>query len=441
MMREQDFPKVQISLVQSLTETVASSSAECLEYTVAQLARAIQASLEKTFGLIRLRGEVSSFKKHTSGHAYFALKDQDAVIDAVCWRGTLSRASFALADGMEIIAVGRITSYPQRSRYQMVIESFELTGEGTLLKILEDLKKRLKDEGLFDLARKKPLPFLPRRVGIITSPTGAVIQDMLHRLRERVPCHVMIWPVAVQGQGSVDTIVAALEGFHTFPPEQRPDVIIVARGGGSLEDLWGFNDERMVRAVAASVIPIISAVGHETDTTLVDYAADHRAPTPTAAAEVVLPLKRALLDSLRETAYRMHRDIQRLIERHDLKIQRFQGILKAHRHMTQLPRQRLDDLWEQCVLAMQRYLQAQVQGVAQKRALLESYAYHRVLERGFCFVENAQGHPITSAHTVQDRTSGVVHFHDGQVPALLKPSVAGRAQKRSQEPQTQLWSI
>jgi exodeoxyribonuclease VII large subunit len=395
------------------------------EWTVSGLAAAIQASLEGQFGTVRVRGEVSGFKKHSSGHAWFALKDQDAVIDAVCWRGTLARSAVALADGMDIVASGRVTSWPQRSRYQIVVESFELTGEGSLLRLLEETKHRLRQEGLFDPARKKPLPFMPRSVGVITSPTGAVIQDIMHRLRERVPCHVTLWPAAVQGQGSVEQIVEALQGFSALPEEKRPQVVILARGGGSLEDLWGFNDERMVRAVAASRIPVISAVGHETDTTLVDYAADHRAPTPTAAAEMILPLKSVMLQKLGETHQRLNRRLDQMIEVRSLRVQRFQALLNTRRTMLDLPRQRLDDAWERASAAIRRLFEMRGQRLEQTAALLENCAWHRILQRGFTWAETAAGVPLTSAASVPEETPGRLHFHDGAVDVLFRPRTSG----------------
>src|SRR5882724_13585417 len=262
------------------------------EYSVSEISRAVKATLEGNFQRIRVRGEVSKPNYHGSGHLYFSLKDEDAVIDAVCWRGTVGRLRLKIEHGMEVIATGRVSSYPGSSKYQIVIDSVELAGEGALLKMLEDRRKRLAAEGLFDADRKKPLPYLPEVIGVITSPTGAVIRDILHRLADRFPCRVILWPVAVQGDNAAAQVVTAIRGFNALPEGgrvPRPDLLIVARGGGSLEDLMPFNDEEVVRAAAASAIPLISAVGHETDTTLIDFAADRRAPTPTAAAEMAVP--------------------------------------------------------------------------------------------------------------------------------------------------------
>ncbi|HEY5597611.1 MAG TPA: exodeoxyribonuclease VII large subunit, partial [Kiloniellales bacterium] len=253
-------------------------------FSVSEISQAIKRTLEGSFEWVRVRGEISGFKRAASGHMYFSLKDENAVIDAVCWRGSAGRLGLAPEDGMEVIAGGRITSYPGRSKYQIIVERLELAGEGALLKLLETRKRALAAEGLFDAARKRPLPYLPEVIGVVTSPTGAVIRDILHRLADRFPRHVLVWPVLVQGEGAAEQVAAAIRGFNALPaggPVPRPDLLIVARGGGSLEDLWAFNEEIVVRAAAESAIPLISAVGHETDTTLIDFAADRRAPTPT----------------------------------------------------------------------------------------------------------------------------------------------------------------
>jgi exodeoxyribonuclease VII large subunit len=278
------------------------------EFTVSELSRALKRTVEDAYGRVRVRGEISGLKRAASGHLYLSLKDSEAVMDAVCWRGAVGRLGLKPEDGMEVICVGRLTTYMERSRYQLVIESIELSGEGALLKLLEDRRKKLAAEGLFDAERKKPLPYLPEVIGVVTSPTGAVIRDILHRLADRFPRHVLIWPVLVQGEGAAAQVAAAIEGFNRLEPGgivPRPDVLIVARGGGSLEDLWAFNEEIVVRAAAASAIPLISAVGHETDTTLIDFAADRRAPTPTAAAEMAVPVRAELLADLKEIERRL----------------------------------------------------------------------------------------------------------------------------------------
>src|ERR1700678_2208981 len=269
------------------------------EWTVSELSAALKRTVEDTYGHVRVRGEISGYRgPHSSGHAYFALKDEGAGIDAVIWRGVFGRMRIKPEEGLEVIATGRVTTYPGRSTYQIVIESLEPAGLGALMALLEQRKQKLAAEGLFDEARKQLLPYLPDVIGGITSPTGAVIRDILHRLADRFPRHVLVWPVRVQGDGSAGDVAAAIAGFNALPergPIRRPDLLIVARGGGSLEDLWSFNEEIVVRAAAESLIPLISAGGHETDVTLIDFAADRRAPTPTAAAEIAVPVKTALI--------------------------------------------------------------------------------------------------------------------------------------------------
>ena len=276
-------------------------------YSVAELSNALKRSVEDNFGWVRVRGEVSGFKRAASGHLYFALKDDKAVLDAVCWRGVAGKLGMTPEDGLEVIASGKLTTYPARSRYQLVVQSLEVAGEGALLKLLEDRKKKLATEGLFDEAQRQPLPYLPEIIGVVTSPTGSVIRDILHRIADRFPRRVLVWPVLVQGEKAADQVARAIEGFNALTPGgevPRPDVIIVARGGGSIEDLWSFNEEIVVRAIAGSTIPTISAVGHETDTTLADFAADVRAPTPTAAAERAVPVKADLAAMLADLGHR-----------------------------------------------------------------------------------------------------------------------------------------
>ena len=275
-----------------------ASVSNLAEYTVTELAFALKRTVEDAYGLLRVRGELSGFKRATSGHLYFTLKDEKACIDAVAWRGSVPKLAFEPADGLEVICTGRLTTYPGRSKYQLVVERIEPAGMGALMALLEERRKALAAEGLFDADRKQPLPYLPEVVGVVTSPTGAVIRDILHRLADRFPRRVIVWPVLVQGEGAASQIAAAIRGFDALPadgPAPRPDVVIVARGGGSIEDLWAFNEEAVVRAAAECTIPLISAVGHETDTTLIDHVADRRAPTPTAAAEMAVPVRRDLV--------------------------------------------------------------------------------------------------------------------------------------------------
>ena len=318
------------------------------EFTVSELSNAVKRALEDGFGHVRLRGEVSGYRgPHASGHCYFSLKDDKAKIDAVVWRGAWSKLRFKPEEGMEVIATGKISSFPGSSKYQIVIESLEPAGLGALMAQLEERKRRFAAEGLFADERKKPLPFLPKIVGIVTSPTGAVIRDMLHGFRERFPTRVVVWPVRVQGEGSAAEVTAAIRGFNAIAPGgaiPRPDVLIVARGGGSLEDLWGFNDEAVVRAVAASTIPVISAVGHETDWTLIDLVADARAPTPTKAAEWAVPKHSDLLAETGKLTLRLQVSVRRVLEalRRDLK-SAARGLPRAE-DLAALPRQRLDTI-------------------------------------------------------------------------------------------------
>ena len=283
-------------------------------YSVSELAGALKRTLETTYDHVRLRGEISKVTRHASGHVYLTIKDDKAAIDGVIWKGNVSRLQAQPEHGLEVIVTGKITTFPASSKYQIVIEAMEVAGIGALLAQLDRLKKKLHGEGLFDPARKKPLPYAPRTIGVITSPTGAVIRDILHRIRDRWPCRVIVWPVVVQGDTAPPQVIQALRGFHTDPSIPRPDVIIVARGGGSVEDLWAFNSEDLARAVAASTIPIISAVGHETDTTLIDYVSDRRAPTPTGAAEMATPVLGELRAFTADLERRRQGTMARLLE-------------------------------------------------------------------------------------------------------------------------------
>ena len=317
-----------------------------VELTVSELSAALRRTVEDAYGYVRVRGEVSGFRgAHSSGHAYFALKDEGARIEAVIWKSVFGRMRIKPEEGLEVIATGRLTTYPGRSTYQIVIESLEPSGIGALMALLEERKRKLSAEGLFDDARKQLLPFLPSVIGVVTSPTGAVIRDILHRLTERFPRRVMVWPVRVQGDGSAEQVAAAIHGFNALPvagPIPRPDLLIVARGGGSLEDLWSFNDELVVRAAAASVIPLISAVGHETDITLIDFAADRRAPTPTAAAEMAVPVRCELVADIDALGRRSRIGWSRSLEGRRTELRACIRAWPAADVLLGVPRQRVD---------------------------------------------------------------------------------------------------
>ncbi len=324
------------------------------EFTVTDLARALKRTVEDAYGYVRVRGEISQPKRHSSGHLYLRLKDEGAVLESVCWRPVAGKLGFVPEDGMDVVVTGRLTTYPSRSQYQLVIESMALAGAGALLKMLEERKKRLAAEGLFDPARKRPLPWLPEVIGVVTSPTGAVIRDILHRLADRFPRHVLLWPVAVQGEQAAAQVAAAIVGFNAIMPGgpvPRPDLIIVARGGGSLEDLMAFNEEVVVRAAAASKIPLISAVGHETDTTLIDYASDLRAPTPTAAAELAVPVRADLVIRLLELERRTLRAGERYLSERRTRVEGLGRGLPDPRLIIEERAQRLDDRGERLSLA------------------------------------------------------------------------------------------
>lgn len=316
------------------------------EFTVSEIANAVKRTVEDEFGHVRVRGEISGFRgQHSSGHAYFTLKDEGAALDAVIWKGTWPRLAFKPEEGLEVIATGRLTTFPRSSKYQIVIEQIEPAGAGALMALLEERRKKLLAEGLFAAERKRALPYLPEVIGVVTSPTGAVIRDILHRLSDRFPRHVLVWPVRVQGETSAAEVAAAVEGFNSFAPDgpiPRPDLLIVARGGGSIEDLWGFNEEIVVRAVAASRIPVIAAIGHETDTTLVDFAADHRAPTPTAAAEAAVPVRAELIATVDDLGGRLRQATRhRLAQAGDRLRAADRGLPRAS-DLLATPQQRLD---------------------------------------------------------------------------------------------------
>ena len=313
--------------------------------SITEISTLLKRTVEDRFGYVRLRGELSGVKRAASGHLYCSLKDEKSVIDGVMWRGNAGRLGFNPEDGLEVVASGKLTTYPGRSKYQIVMDSMEIAGEGALLALLEKTRLRLEKEGLFAPSRKQALPFLPRTIGVVTSPTGAVIRDILHRLADRFPSRVLVWPVLVQGQGSAEQIAGAIRGFSDLPESiARPDILIVARGGGSIEDLWSFNEEVVVRAIADCPIPVISAVGHETDTTLADFAADRRAPTPTAAAEMAVPVRADLVATLDDLAFRKKRAIARPVSLGRERLEARVGRLPQGEALLQPHAQRLDDM-------------------------------------------------------------------------------------------------
>jgi exodeoxyribonuclease VII large subunit len=456
--------------------------------SVSDISQAIKRTLEGSFEWVRVRGEISGFKRAASGHMYLSLKDENAVLDAVCWRGSAGRLGLAPEDGMEVIASGRITSYPGRSKYQLVIERLELAGEGALLKLLEARKRALAAEGLFDAARKRPLPYLPEVIGVVTSPTGAVIRDILHRLADRFPRHVLVWPVLVQGEGAAAQVAAAIRGFNALPaggPVPRPDLLIVARGGGSLEDLWVFNEEIVVRAAAESAIPLISAVGHETDTTLIDFAADRRAPTPTAAAEMAVPVRAELVAQIVDADRRLAAATTRLVEARRTQVEGLGRGLPDPLRLLEEKTQRLDERSERFGNAISHYLRqrrdrvidlaarlphprrqlalarerlgapaqrllAQLhrprrlmdaqQSLAAFSRVLESISYHNVLKRGYAAVHGPKG-LLTRAGQVSAGLALDIEFQDGRVAATAAGAPAPRGKRKAgpgDEPQGSL---
>jgi exodeoxyribonuclease VII large subunit len=422
--------------------------------SVTELSGALKRTVEAAFGKVRVRGEISGFKRHGSGHCYFTLKDENACIDAVIWRGSAAGLAFRPEDGAEVIATGKLTTYPGRSKYQVVIDRMELAGEGALLALLERRRKALAGEGLFDDQRKRALPFLPRVIGVVTSPTGAVIRDILHRLQDRCPTRVILWPVAVQGEGAAAQITAAIRGFATFDP--RPDLLIVARGGGSVEDLWPFNEEEVVRAAAESPIPLISAVGHETDTTLIDFASDRRAPTPTAAAEMAMPVRSELIAQLAELGHRaqhcLSRRAERSRERYELTVCRWPQPQALFGPMAQ----RLDEFSERLPRSLSaragsaradlnliagrlrtEVIEQRIARLSEKLAatwqVAELVHPDRPLARGFARVTDREGATLTSAARASAARLLTLHFADGALDAATDagaPTAPARLERK-----------
>lgn len=444
--------------------------------SVTALSLALKGLVENNFSFVRVKGEISGLKKAASGHLYFALKDEESVLDGVCWRGGAAKLGVVPEDGLEVVCTGKITTYPGRSKYQMIVETMQAAGVGALLKLLEERRKKLEAEGLFSPERKQKIPFLPDVIGVVTSPSGAVIRDIMHRLNDRFPRRVLLWPSLMQGEEAAGQVAKAIRGFNAIPPSgiqtpdgliPRPDVLIVARGGGSLEDLWAFNEEIVVRAAAESRIPLISAVGHETDTTLIDHAADLRAPTPTGAAEKAVPVRAELSLTLSESETRLKTAVNRLTaeyaniltglarglpsleqiaaeqaQRLDDKTERLTNSLKAFiadkksfLNASALRLTRPDFLLEQAknklfqtsfpLESHIRTLLTRTENRFQTAArLLDSFSYERILERGFVLAMTKQGKPLTSADQAAGHQELTLKFSDGalRVTTLAEPA-------------------
>ena len=443
-------------------------------FTVSDLAASIKKTVEDRFGMVRLKAELSGLSRPRSGHLYFALKDENAVIDGVMWRGVASRLTFEPEDGLQVVVEGKLTTYAARSKYQLIVERMSPDGVGALMAQLERRKKQLAAEGLFDADRKKAIPLLPDHIGIITSPSGAVIRDILHRLSDRFPSRATLWPVKVQGEGSADEVTNAIRGFNSMAGDKRPDLLIVARGGGSLEDLWSFNEESVVRAVAASDIPVISAVGHETDTTLIDYAADKRAPTPTGAAEMAVPVRSDLMATVADLSRRLDLSLARGIDARRERVEALARAMPTPRDLLGLAEQRVDDLGSRLpkalsanvaasqarlnrlvgslslgtlkaqgarggrdldrlssrlTPAMERSLSVKGDRLASASRLLQSLSYQGVLDRGFALVRDVEGAAITSAQTAPQGAAVTLTFKDGDRSAVLDGSPAPSPKK------------
>lgn len=457
------------------------------EFSVSELSGAIKRALEDGFGYVRLRGEISGYRgPHASGHCYFALKDDRAKIEAVIWKGSFGRLRFKPEEGMEVVAQGKITTFPGSSKYQIVIEQLEPAGAGALMALLEERKRKFAAEGLFDDARKKALPFLPKVVGIVTSPTGAVIRDMLHGFNERFPTCVLLWPARVQGEGSAAEVATAIRGFNALEAGgkiPRPDVLIVARGGGSLEDLWSFNEEIVVRAAADSRIPLISAVGHETDWTLIDLVADARAPTPTKAAEWAVPKYSELIETLDKFQMRKRTAIRRVLadirthlkassrglpklqdlialprQRFDAVDRRLSRALLANTraHGTRLARiggrlstapiaqknsrcrERLEALERRAGQALLNRVAVRRRDLDGKSALLKSLGYQSILSRGFALVRDEAGVTVRQARSVLAGAALTVQFSDARIGVVADgkpvPDTGGAEQSGAKTP-------
>ena len=407
------------------------------EYSVSEISAEIKRTAEDKFSYVRVKGEIFGAKRADSGHWYLSLKDENSQLAAVCWRGVASVLPLKIEDGLEVIATGKITTFGGRSSYQLVIEHLELAGEGALLKLLNERKQKFAAEGLFDAEHKKKIPYLPQVIGVVTSPTGAVIRDIIHRIRDRFPTHIIVWPTAVQGEGAAEKIAAAIKGFNAVPvgSPYRPDVLIVARGGGSLEDLWPFNEEIVVRAVYDSEIPLISAVGHETDTMLIDYVSDVRAPTPTGAAEFAVPVKSDIRNTLLTIDLRLKSNLtRRLSEAGQYVAALGRGIPSLERILEEY-RQRIDERSERLKLAffnvchrldnslklaelrpmyIENLLRLKREVLQNLAIRLESVSVDSVLKRGFAWVKDEKGKTVYDVKQAKSAQRLKIRFVDGE---------------------------
>lgn len=448
------------------------------EYSVTELSLALKRTVEDQFGYVKIRGELSGCKRAASGHVYLNLKDEKSVIDGVMWKGVAGRLTFRPEDGLEVVCTGKLTTYPGRSKYQIVIDKMEVAGEGALMALLEKRKKELAAEGLFDGDRKLLIPYLPKVIGVVTSPTGSVIRDILHRLSDRFPRRVLVWPVLVQGEGAAGQIAEAIDGFNALDESgtiPKPDVLIVARGGGSLEDLWCFNEEIVIRAVARSKIPLISAVGHETDTTLIDYVSDFRSPTPTAAAERAVPVRDDLVYTIKDFDIRLEKATRRYINNLEQQIEGLGRGLPKPSELLALSAQRFDELGDrlpralkvgverqamkldtlqrslrpetikaeinragdQVKTAEERMTRAMSNLITQKRGeyenparLLESLSYQSVIERGFAVIRSDNGKAISDGKRVSSGDKLGIEFRDGMIDVMATTSAPKQKSKK-----------
>jgi len=414
------------------------------EYSVTEISKSIKQVLDDTFGYVRVRGEISGLKQAASGHVYLNLKDESAIINGIIWKSNVSRLSFQPHDGLEVICKGRLTTgysdrYPGRSDYSIHIDSLMPAGEGALMALLEQRKKKFAASGLFDQIHKKQIPEYPHRIGVITSPTGAVIQDILHRIEERYPLNVILWPVPVQGDDSSGLISQAIRGFNNIDIEEsiKPDVIIVARGGGSIEDLWAFNEENIVNAVFESKIPIISAIGHETDTTLIDLVSDLRAPTPTAAAEFVTPVKSELYEVVRKAQKELDQNIEFSIDEkkqhfklvdHKLpaNLKLFINTLNSNfltissRLNTKILREQLkskidtlNNYSNRIRISSKQYISSRIEKINSVSKLIESLSYKSVINRGYAVIRNSNKKPVQKISDILSDNEINIELKDG----------------------------